>query len=64
MSDAQGADGWRAIETWTPNDMSVLVTDGVEVWKAEQVDGVWLREDAWSGEPTHWMPLPKIPQGT
>ena len=55
--------GWRPIDGEAKRGLPVLVSDGREVWKSEWdfVDGYWPLEDEWCGQPTHWQPLPELP---
>jgi hypothetical protein len=65
---------WQPIET-APRDVRVLVWSGQEVYTAHWAKNVFTDDEAWivaewgDGEqalvkPTHWHPMPKLPNAT
>lgn len=61
---------WKPIETAPRDRTSVLITNGKCIHIAYYSEGAiwfgasddWYAFDMHDGEPTHWMPLPKLPQ--
>lgn len=60
--------GWRSIETAPKDGTEIIGLMGRKtirlVWyfKASSATQDWLNENGKKASPTHWMPLPKLPE--
>lgn len=61
---------WKTIDSAPKDDTHILVSDGRSVEKAYFDKDIMKWCEAWDGDqdfdslfdPTHWMPLPPLPQ--
>lgn len=63
------ASRWQPIETAPKNGTEILLAHGNSMWIDEwtmvnELDGFWMMCDQWETPevPTHWMPLPVLPE--
>ena len=64
-----GEEVWQPIETAPVDGENILVTDGTVIFlvycntSPSEWRDVWCGNSMTAFTPTHWMPLPELPEG-